>query len=125
MEPLRGSVKVPKSPFRVPCLWHKLPIKVVDMATRNIVLSQHQHELVESLVKTGRCQNASEVLRDGLRLLERQELENAAKVAALSGTAEKGWLHLSTGRFDDIADKDLDDFIGQLGERVARPNSTD
>ncbi len=33
------------------------------MATRNVVLSQHQHELVESLVKSGRYQNASEVLR--------------------------------------------------------------
>ncbi len=95
------------------------------MATRNVVLSQHQHELVESLVKAGRYQNASEVLRDGLRLLERQELENAAKVAALRDAAEKGWLDLATGRYDDIADEDLDDFIGQLGDRVARANLTD
>lgn len=48
------------------------------MATRNVVLSQHQHELVESLVESGRYQNASEVLREGLRLLERQEAEDAA-----------------------------------------------
>ena len=92
-------------------------MEVVAVATRNVVLSQHQHELVESLVKAGRYQNASEVLRDGLRLLERQELENAAKVAALRDAAEKGWLDLATGRYDDIADEDLDDFIGQLGER--------
>ncbi len=95
------------------------------MATRNVVLSQHQHELVESLVKAGRYQNASEVLRDGLRLLERQELENAAKVAALRDAAEKGWLDLATGRYDDIADEDLDDFIGQLADRAARANLTD
>ena len=100
-------------------------MEVVAMATRNVVLSQHQHELVESLVKAGRYQNASEVLRDGLRLLERQELENAAKVAALRNAAEKGWLDLATGRYDDIADEDLDDFIGQLGDRAARAALTD
>ena len=100
-------------------------MEVVAVATRNVVLSQHQHELVESLVKAGRYQNASEVLRDGLRLLERQELENAAKVAALRDAAEKGWLDLATGRYDDIADEDLDDFIGQLGDLAARANLTD
>ncbi|TFD52098.1 type II toxin-antitoxin system ParD family antitoxin [Cryobacterium sp. Hh11] len=94
------------------------------MATRNVVLSHHQHELVESLVKAGRYQNASEVLRDGLRLLERQELENAAKVAALRSAAETGWLDLATGRYDDIADANLDNFIGALGDRAARANVT-
>lgn len=100
-------------------------MEVAAVATRNVVLTQHQHELVESLVKAGRYQNASEVLRDGLRLLERQELENAAKIAALRDAAEKGWLDLATGRYDDIADEDLDDFIGQLGDRAARANSID
>jgi len=49
------------------------------MATRNVVLSQHQHELVDALVASGRYQNASEVLREGLRLLQRQEMEDAAR----------------------------------------------
>ena len=93
------------------------------MATRNVVLSQHQHELVELWVKSGRYQNASEVLRDGLRLLERQEMEDAAKVAALRDAAEKGWLDLATGHYDDIADENLDDFIGQLGDRASRAHS--
>lgn len=93
------------------------------MATRNVVLSQHQHELVESLVESGRYQNASEVLREGLRLLERQELEDAVRVAALRDAAEKGWSDLASGRYDDIADEDLDDFIRQLGVRAARTQS--
>lgn len=90
------------------------------MATRNVVLSQHQYELVESLVESGRYQNASEVLREGLRLLERREVEDAAKLAALRHAAEQGWSDLASGGFDDIADEDLDDFIGQLGVRAAR-----
>src|SRR5659263_617088 len=37
------------------------------MPTRNVVLTEHQAALVEDLVASGRYQNASEVLRDGLR----------------------------------------------------------
>ncbi len=43
------------------------------MATRNIVLTDQQEELVHQLVSSGRYQNASEALRAGLRLLEREE----------------------------------------------------
>ncbi|WP_237565239.1 type II toxin-antitoxin system ParD family antitoxin [Ornithinimicrobium cavernae] len=100
-------------------------MEVMDVATRNVVLSQHQHELVESLVESGRYQNASEVLREGLRLLERRESEDAAKLAALRDAAEKGWSDLASGRYDDIADDDLDDFIGELGVRSARHVHTD
>lgn len=96
------------------------------MATRNVVLSQHQHELVESLVTSGRYQNASEVLRDGLRLLERQEAEDAARIAALRDAAEQGWADLAAGSYNDIAEDHLDEFIGQLGiDAVARTRSED
>ena len=93
------------------------------MTTRNVVLSQHQHELVESLVESGRYQNASEVLREGLRLLERQEAEDAARLAALLDVVEEGWSQLAAGRFDDVADDDLDDFLGQLGTHAAHSTS--
>lgn len=45
------------------------------MATRNVVLTDSQSALVDRLVATGRYQNASEALRAGLRLLEREEIE--------------------------------------------------
>jgi len=94
-------------------------MEVVVVATRNVVLSQHQHELVESLVASGRYQNASEVLREGLRLLEHHEAENAARIAVLREAADKGWADLASGHYDDIADENLDDFIGQLGIHAA------
>ncbi|ABM20054.1 putative transcriptional regulator, CopG/Arc/MetJ family [Marinobacter nauticus VT8] len=40
------------------------------MATRNIVLTDHQSQVVDHLVASGRYQNASEVLRAGLRMVE-------------------------------------------------------
>lgn len=43
------------------------------MATRNIVLTDQQEDLVQRLVAAGRYQNASEALRAGLRLLEVEE----------------------------------------------------
>jgi antitoxin ParD1/3/4 len=49
----------------------------VRMPTRNVVLTQAQDALVERLVASGRYQNASEVLRSGLRRLEEQEADLA------------------------------------------------
>jgi len=48
------------------------------MPTRNGVLTDHQEELIDKLVGSGRYQNASEVLRGGLRLVEQREAEDAA-----------------------------------------------
>ena len=53
------------------------------MATRNVVITERQSKLIEALVRSGRYQNASEVLREGLRLIEQREQEDAAKLRAL------------------------------------------
>jgi antitoxin ParD1/3/4 len=90
------------------------------MPTRNVVLSDHQHELVETLVQSGRYQNASEVLREGLRLVEERERIEEAKLKALRKAARQGWADISAGRFRDVADDQLEDFIGQLGRHAAR-----
>ena len=45
------------------------------MPTRNVVFTDHQSQLIDGLVAAGRYQNASEVLRAGLRLLEQEEAE--------------------------------------------------
>jgi len=88
------------------------------MPTRNVVLSEHQHELVETLVQSGRYQNASEVLRHGLRLIEERERIEEAKLKALKQAARLGWADVSAGRYADVADDRLEDFVGQLGRRA-------
>lgn len=59
------------------------------MATRNVVLTDTQSELVDRLVASGRYQNASEALRAGLRLLEREEAELASLRARLISSLEE------------------------------------
>ena len=59
------------------------------MATRNVVLTDTQSELVDRLVASGRYQNASEALRAGLRLLEREEAELGELRARLNAGLEE------------------------------------
>jgi len=94
------------------------------MPTRNVVLSEHQQQLVEALVQSGRYQNASEVLRDGLRLVEERERHEDAKLKALKQAARQGWADVSARRYADVADDQLEDFVGQLGRRAARAAKT-
>jgi antitoxin ParD1/3/4 len=93
------------------------------MPTRNVVLTNHQHEVIESLVQTGRYQNASEVLRDGLRLVEQREAEQAAKLEALRSAVQVGLSDLEAGRYRDVTLDELGDFIGGLRETTRKPAS--
>ena len=95
------------------------------MPTRNIVLSQQQHELVEQLVASGRYQNASEVLREGLRLLEQRDAEDAARLATLRAAADRGWADVAAGRYVDVDDADLEDVIAGIGARAKQPTPPD
>jgi antitoxin ParD1/3/4 len=72
----------------------------IPMATRNVVLTETQSDLVDQLVASGRYQNASEALRAGLRLLEREEAELGDLRARLSlglEQARKGELAEGSG----------------------------
>ena len=90
------------------------------MPTRNVVLSEHQHDLVEALVESGRYQNASEVLREGLRLIEQRERLEEAKLKALKKAADQGWAAIAAGDYTDVAEDQIEGFIDQLSEQAAK-----
>ena len=69
------------------------------MPTRNVVLTNHQTDVVERLVSTGRYQNASEVLREGIRLVEQREAEDASRLVALRSAVVTGSADFDQGRF--------------------------
>lgn len=72
------------------------------MPTRNVVLTEHQAALVEDLVAGGRYQNASEVLREGLRLIEIRESEDSLRLKALCAAVEVGLADSAAGRYTDF-----------------------
>lgn len=53
------------------------------MPTRNVVLTEHHEDVIDKLVKSGRYQNASEVMREGLRLVEQQAKADALELEFL------------------------------------------
>jgi antitoxin ParD1/3/4 len=88
--------------------WHILPMsysgKERTMPTRNVVLTEQQAAMIERLVHAGRYQNASEVLRDGLRLVRQREAEDKARLAALRQAAQVGVEDFAAARFRSFAD---------------------
>jgi antitoxin ParD1/3/4 len=55
----------------------------------NVSLGQRWEHFVDNKVKSGDYQTASEVLRDGLRLLEKEQLLKQISVGSLAGLEAK------------------------------------
>ena len=60
------------------------------MPTRNVNLTDELDRFVLTKVKSGRYENASEVVRAALRTLEREELRYEVKLAALKRAIDEG-----------------------------------
>lgn len=75
-------------------------------------------------MQSGRYQNASEVLREGLRLIEARDRVEQAQLKALKQAGRQGWTDLSEGRYAEVGDDQLEDFIGQLGHRATQLSKT-
>jgi antitoxin ParD1/3/4 len=87
------------------------------MPTRNINLTDHLDRFIEAEVGSGRFGNASEVVREGLRLMERRKLEEKAKLKWLRGAVRQGLDEIDRGEGSEFASLgELDDVIDRLGE---------
>jgi antitoxin ParD1/3/4 len=85
--------------------------------TRNISLTREQDEFVESIVRAGEYQNASEAVRDALRALQQRRREDALKLERLRVQIQAGIDDLENGDFIEIEDADLDAYITGIGGR--------
>ena len=74
------------------------------MPTKNLVITDYQSQWIESLVKSGRYQNASEVMREGLRLLEERDRDFEARIAALKAQVRVGLDDIQAGRFAEFTE---------------------
>ena len=72
------------------------------MVTYNVVLTDAQDNLVQALAASGRYQNASEMMRAGLRLLEQEEARlSEIRVGLLEGLAQAKAGDLAQGSGED------------------------
>ena len=79
----------------------------MGMKTTSVALGSHFEDFIQASVQSGRYNNASEVIRSGLRLLEDQE----QKIAVLRSAIEEG---LNSGIVEDF---DSQDFLQQMKAR--------
>jgi antitoxin ParD1/3/4 len=92
--------------------------------TRNVVLTEQQAAMIERLVQAGRYQNASEVLRDGLRLIQQREAEDKARLVALRKAAHIGMEDFAAGRSRSFSDgQALRAHLSRRTRKVLGPSS--
>jgi antitoxin ParD1/3/4 len=94
------------------------------MLTRNVVLAEQQAGMIKRLVGSGRYQNASEGLRDGLRLVQQREAEDEARLVALRQAARAGLADCADGRYRSFADVEAlrDHLATRAGKVLSQPS---
>jgi antitoxin ParD1/3/4 len=85
----------------------------------SVALTPHFEALTLQLVANGRYNNVSEVVRDGLRLLESRVQEEAAKLVALRDAAKIGTDAIERGEFTTLEnEQDIANLVRQAAERA-------
>ena len=91
------------------------------MTTRNVSLTEMLDSYVEDRVQSGAFQNASEVVRDALRLHKARTDEEARKEERFRRLVQEGDDDIAAGRSEVIELEHLDDWLDRL---VAEVNET-
>jgi antitoxin ParD1/3/4 len=90
------------------------------MPIQNVEVTDHQVRFVQEQVGTGRYENASEVLRAGLRLLEQQSQSESQKLELLRHLVAEGFRSLDQGEGLEItSENDLRETIARIGRHAA------
>ena len=90
------------------------------MPTRNVSLTAEQEAFIDSVVKSGRYQNASEAVRDALRGLQRRVESDELRLDLLRTQIRAGLDALDRGAFTEVDDADLDALLDGLAANDAR-----
>ena len=90
------------------------------MPTRNINLTDRFDRFIEAEVGSGRYGNASEVVREGLRLMERRKREERAKLKWLRGAVSEGLDQIERGEGLEFRSIDeVEKHIDRLGNEAS------
>ena len=84
------------------------------MPTRNISLTPEQDAFVAKVVEAGEYQNASEAIRDALRVLQQRRKEASLRLKALRAQIKVGIDAIERGDFAEVDDADLEGYLERL-----------
>ena len=84
------------------------------MPTRNISLTTEQDAFVQEVVESGDYQNASEAIRDALRVLQQRRMEDSLRLKVLRAQLKAGVDALERGDFTEVRDADLGGYLERL-----------
>lgn len=84
------------------------------MPTQNVNLPDHQSQFIRERVESGRYQNASEVVRAGLRLLEQREVEDQLRIESLRRVAEESFAALERGEYTAYTGDTVQDLVTKI-----------
>ena len=91
-----------------------------QMPTRNINLTAAQDAFVQEVVEAGEYQNASEAIRDALRVLQQRRREDSLRLKALRAQIRAGTDALERGDFAEVEDADLEGYLERLTTPAAK-----
>jgi putative addiction module CopG family antidote len=86
----------------------------------SVALTPRLEAFVRKQVEGGGYNNVSEVIREGLRLLERRQLEDAARLNALRRAVAVGTAAMDEGDFTVAAPQDVAAVIAGLGDTAVQ-----
>ncbi len=89
---------------------------MANRTTMNISVTGPMAKFVSRQVKTGRYQTASEVVREGLRILEDRQRERAVALASVKRKIAVGLRQAEEGRLIDSKD-----VLRRMHSRIATP----
>ena len=87
------------------------------MPTKNVSLSKQQEKFIHESIRRGAYRNASEVVRAGLRLLERDEKRDAMKLARLRKLTREAVAEVERGEYEIVEVDELDAFLNRLSPK--------
>ncbi len=95
------------------------------MPTQNVNLTEAQIAFIRECVEAGDYNNASELVREALRLLKAQKDEQQAKLEHLRAELQKGLDDLEAGRYVELSTEEdfraMSDDVRRRGrERLAK-----
>lgn len=91
------------------------------MATHNVVVPKPMEQSIDDLVKTGRYQNFSEVVRAGIRMLLEHEAAESARLEALRNATSVGLMQVEAGQYDEVDPSNLTAYLENLGRQARDP----